>query len=107
MVLSRKKKQRFIVHIESELEDLIPGYLKNQRNDVGRIRKYLGSGDFDSIRRIGHSMKGSGGGYGFDEITSIGARIEEAAKSGDDTAIRDLADSLMDYLDGVEVVYDW
>jgi len=107
MVLSRNKKQRIVIHAEAELEDLIPGYLKNQRNDAGRIRKLLVSGDFEGIRRIGHSMKGSGGGYGFDEITAIGARIEEAAKGGDDTAIRDLTDTLLEYLDGVEVVYDW
>ena len=35
---------------------------------------------FDSLRTFGHNIKGSGGMYGFNEITEIGAVIEAAAK---------------------------
>lgn len=55
---------------------------------------------------MGHSMKGSGGGYGFDAITAIGNSLELAAKEQDETAIRDMVGELSDYLKRVEIVCD-
>jgi len=51
-------------------------------------------------------MKGSGGGYGFDEITAIGMRIESAAGEEDAAEIRRQVEALRDYLKRVEVIYD-
>jgi hypothetical protein len=55
---------------------------------------------------MGHGMKGSGGGYGFDAITNIGRKIEAAAKAGDAEAIRGGRDELALYLERIEVVYE-
>ena len=63
--------ERIVVRIDKDLEDLIPGYIKNRHNDIESMHTALESGDFENIRILGHSMKGSGGGYGFDEITTI------------------------------------
>jgi hypothetical protein len=49
-------------------------------------------------------MKGSGGGYGFDGITEIGLRLENAGKSSDIAAARAGVDDLEDYLRNVEVL---
>ena len=58
------------------------------------------------MRLLGHSMKGAGGGYGFDAITDIGAALEEAAKDNNPgKALRGVSD-LVAYLDRVEVVSD-
>ncbi|HEX9454062.1 MAG TPA: hypothetical protein VGA27_06875 [Candidatus Binatia bacterium] len=51
-------------------------------------------------------MKGSGGGYGFDDISVIGAALEQAAKQQDETAIRSGMERLVFYLDKVKVVYE-
>ena len=61
--------------------------------------------DLEEIQRTGHSLKGSGGGYGFDELTRIGAALEEAAADGDATSIAAELEVLADYLERVEVVY--
>jgi HPt (histidine-containing phosphotransfer) domain-containing protein len=51
-------------------------------------------------------MKGSGGGYGFDEISGLGRDIEQAAKSENAEMISTLIKRLDDYLKHVEVVYE-
>ena len=51
-------------------------------------------------------MKGSGGGYGFDEITDIGFKIETAAKEKNAGEILRQVHDLSDYLEKVEVVYN-
>ena len=95
-----------IVKIDEELFDLIPGYLKNRRQDIEIMRERLARGDFETIQGKGHSMKGSGGGYGFDEITEIGGLIEKVAKEKNGVLVGELVTRLADYLDNIEVVRD-
>ena len=97
---------KIIIQGDPDLEDLIPGFLENRRNDVEKLRTCLEADDFESMRILGHSMKGAGGGYGFDAITEFGASIEEAAKAGDAARIATTTDELAAYLERVEVVYD-
>ena len=49
---------------------------------------YLETNSFDSLRTFGHNIKGSGGMYGFNEVTEIGAVIEAAAKDEDMAIIK-------------------
>jgi HPt (histidine-containing phosphotransfer) domain-containing protein len=96
---------RHSVLVSSELRELIPGFLANRRLDIAQLREALARGDFDAARRIGHSLRGAGGGYGFPEITRLGAEIEARAKArGPD--LPGVVDALADYLDGVDVIFD-
>lgn len=94
------------ISIDKDLEDLIPGYLENRRRDIASIEEALRKNDFETIRILGHSMKGSGGGYGFDAITDIGKRIEEAAKKMETEEITRQITALSEYLDTINIVYE-
>lgn len=100
------RSDAFVIHVDPELADLIPGFLDNRRKDVAAMRAALERNDYETIRVLGHSMKGAGGGYGFDGITEIGASLEQAAKRADAEESRKWVDELSRYLDRVEVVYD-
>lgn len=93
------------VHIDKDLEELIPGFLANRQRDTGKIDDALASGDFDAIRMIAHSMKGSGGGYGFQPITDFGAQMEQAAVARDSATIAEANRALREYLQQVNVEY--
>jgi HPt (histidine-containing phosphotransfer) domain-containing protein len=95
-----------VVQVDKDLENLIPEFFATRRADVESIQGALLSGDFETVRILGHSMKGSGGGYGFDDISVIGAVLEQAAKQQDETAIRSGVGKLVFYLDKVKVVYE-
>ena len=97
---------KIVVHVDPDIEDLIPGFLENRQKDINVIKESLESSDYDTIERLGHTMKGSGGGYGFDEITEIGFKIENAAKEKNADEILRQVHDLSDYLGRVEVVYD-
>jgi hypothetical protein len=94
------------VRVDPELASLIPGFLDNRRHDVVLLLEVLNRADFQTARILGHSMKGSGGGYGFDGITDIGGDIEVAAINNDPIAIRTHVDALALYLTRVEIVSD-
>lgn len=97
---------KILVTVDEDLRELVPGYLENRRKDIAEIIAALNRNDFETIRSLGHKMKGSGGGYGFDEISEIGRIFEEAAKKADVGQIRDQANRLQNYIDNVEIIFE-
>jgi HPt (histidine-containing phosphotransfer) domain-containing protein len=93
----------FIVHPDPDLVDLIPTFLQHRHDDVVRVTEAVAAGDSETVRSIGHSMKGSGGGYGFDGLTEIGGALEDAGRDGDLEAAARSLDHLAAYLKNVEV----
>lgn len=100
-----KQAEKIVVHVDPEIADLIPGFLANRREDKEKMAEALTQGDFETIRVLGHSMKGAGGSYGFDAITDIGKSLEQAAKDSDAEGIKRSLQELSAYLDRLEVVY--
>jgi signal transduction histidine kinase len=97
---------RIIVHADPEIADLIPKFLENRSKDIDLIVDALEKKDLESVRTIGHGMKGAGGGYGFTGISDIGREIETAAKEQDSERILQGVKQLYEYLQRVEVIYD-
>ncbi len=98
--------EKFIAHVDPDLRELIPGYLENRHKDIEAIGAALKASDYKNIRALGHSMKGSGGGYGFMPISLIGGSIEKAAKEKSADRIQTQLDELLHYLEHVSIVYD-
>ena len=99
--------QKFIVHVDADLSDLIPGFLERKRCDALTILDGVSGEpiDFETVSRIAHKLKGEGGSYGLDAISIYGAEIEQAALNHDALAIRDYAKQLSVYLDNVHIEY--
>ena len=102
----KKPAKKIIAHVDPDLRDLIPGYLENRQKDITTIKNALKAADFAKIRVLGHSMRGSGGGYGFMPISKIGATIEMDAKNKDPDSIKNHLAELSDFLKRVTLVYD-
>ena len=100
-----KNEKIYRVQIESELEELIPGFMKNRHLDIAKIKTMLQANDFEAIKLVGHTMKGNGAGYGFNRISEIGRLIEETAKTEKGPGIEQLILDLSDFLKYVEVEY--
>lgn len=86
------------VTVDAELEDLIPGFLRKRREDVLRFRELLAAGQLDELRRHAHRLKGTGGSYGFPQISAIAAGLEQAACVADRDAAARAIDELAAYL---------
>lgn len=94
------------VRIDADLADLIPRYLDNRRVDLRDARDALRIGDYARLQRIGHNIRGSGGGYGFDQLAQIGNRLEQAGIAQQAEQAGLCLDDLADFLRRVEVIYD-
>ncbi len=91
--------------VSKDLEALIPRYLDRRHKEIEIFRTQLAAGDFEALRVGGHSLKGSGGGYGFPDLTRIGGTIETAAKAGDKATIEGALAEYADYMQRVEVTF--
>ncbi|MCX7003065.1 MAG: response regulator [bacterium] len=94
------------LRIPDEVRELAPAFLERRRQDVVALRAALADGQLAVIERIGHMLKGSGGSYGFDWITSIGAQLERAAHAADETTIVSEIDTLTRYLAQVTLTHE-
>jgi CheY-like chemotaxis protein/HPt (histidine-containing phosphotransfer) domain-containing protein len=98
------RPERILVKVPEGVEEAVPLFLEMAREDLQNLGDALRKADYARIRFIGHDLKGSGGGYGFDGVSVIGKLLEDAAKRSDpDDAGRQIA-ALAEYLDRVEVV---
>lgn len=98
--------ERISVRPPAGIEEVVPLFLETTRDDLQALSRLLNEQDYSKIRFIGHDLKGSGGGYGFDPISVIGKTIEEAAKRSDSDEISRQIALLTDYLSRVDVVLD-
>ncbi len=97
---------KLIIAVDAQIAALVPRFLANRAADVGKIRTALAGGDFEAIHVLAHGMKGSGGGYGFPEISRLGAAMEQSARQRDAAAIGVFAASLEAYLARIEIKAD-
>ena len=83
---------------DDEWAEMQEMYINHTFKEMNSIKDNIDSATFDSLRTFGHNIKGSGGMYGFNEITEIGATIESAAKEENRGQIKSNLDTLETFL---------
>ena len=99
------KPSRHVVCLEKDLEPIVTRFLGRKRAEIPRLRTALQGQDFEEIRRLGHDLKGAGEGFGFPDLTAVGAHLERSARSRDGGAINEQIDAMERYLASIEVRY--
>lgn len=94
---------KIVIEVDAELEELLPIFMRSRADDMRRLDAALATNDFITMRLVGHSMKGSGGAYGFDEVGRIGDTMEVAALAGDATVVAQQLARLREHLANIEV----
>jgi hypothetical protein len=102
----RKPAVKIIAHLDSDLSDLIPGYLRNREKDIKIKIQSIETTGFDEICILAHSMRGSGSCYGFIPISKINEALEESSKIKDLKQIKKHLAVLPDFLERVTLVYN-
>ncbi len=94
-----------IVEVEGWLADLVPRYLLHQRQELAQLEAAWSVGDLETLKLIGHKLRGSAASYGFTELADGAAALEKAAAAQDREAVRAAIDRFTDHLRTVQVVY--
>lgn len=95
-----------IVHVDASFEPLIPKFMANRKKEITAMTEAVDQGDFETVRKVAHGMKGVSGSYGFPAMTVVATRLEQAAKAADERSVRADLPVLASYLERVEIVYE-
>lgn len=79
---------------DPEFQALIREYLDYLVESLSSLQGNLNKRNYRSVQEFGHNLKGSGGGYGFDDLSSLGDSMEMAAEEEDRAAIETLIGKL-------------
>ncbi|MFQ6026618.1 MAG: Hpt domain-containing protein [Dehalococcoidia bacterium] len=101
----RSYPDKVIVRVEPDLREIAPEFLSNARDDLRSLRAALNSRDFETLRLLGHSMKGVGD-FGFEYLMEIGRGLERAAQTRNLPEAENLLHDMSSYLANVEVVFE-
>jgi HPt (histidine-containing phosphotransfer) domain-containing protein len=104
--LGRDSMQPRVVWLEKDLEQLVRRFLQRKHSELDRLRDALSNADFGTIRSAGHDLKGAGEGFGFPELSIVGAKLELAAKACDVELISVHIATMERYLKRLQVRFD-
>ena len=68
---------------DSDLSGLIDQFVCGLCEKVRNMQEALVNGDFQTLQKVAHQLKGAGGGYGYPKLTDLAKTLEDAAKSED------------------------
>ena len=83
---------------DEEWAEMQEMYINHTSKELAKIQDDVDAVEIDSLRTFGHNIKGSGGMYGFGEVTDLGTEIEASAKANDRNKIKSLLEELSSFL---------
>ncbi len=96
---------KYQVKVESMLESIMPVFLKSITEDLLKLRAAVDAQDFATLQALGHKIKGSAGGYGFDVLGAIARDLEFSAKEKNIEAAHGHFNSITEFLSDYEIIY--
>lgn len=97
--------ERTVVRIDRDFAPMIPRFMGNRRRELAAMREAVAKGDYETVRKLAHDIKGAGGSYGFDALSAMAAELEQAATAGQGTNVQAGLAALERYLATIDVQY--
>ncbi len=99
------KENRFNVRVNVELKELLPELFKEIHVELKNMKRALDGGDFETLNRLGHGLKGAAGSYTLNDLAAIFLKIETAAKNSDVSAAKKHMKAVTNYIERIEIEY--
>ena len=86
---------------DPDLAELVEIFVESLPQRIQTLQQAFDQGDWETLRRTAHQLKGAAGSYGFDPLSPAAARLEQAVASASDPeqeleGIRQALDELLD-----------
>ena len=98
-----RRPARIAVTPPEGFEALSRDYLARRKEAMSSLHDWLDRGDYDSVRRMAHDVKGTGAGYGFVPLSNMARSLEQAAAAADLARMQQALTSMEDYLESVDL----
>jgi HPt (histidine-containing phosphotransfer) domain-containing protein len=85
---------------DPDFQELIEMFCEGLADRRRELRSAFESGEVDRLRVTAHQLKGSGGGYGFRELSDLARHLEAACKTNA-AEIETRLDEILDHVDRI------
>lgn len=96
---------KYQIVVESMLESIMPIFLKSISDDLVKLQAAIAANDFAALQALGHKIKGSAGGYGFDQLGAMAKEMEFAAKDQKIEICQEQLNMMIDFMGNYEITY--
>jgi response regulator RpfG family c-di-GMP phosphodiesterase len=79
---SASGQHQSVYESDPQMKELIEGYIQRLPVEVAKLTELMQTSEIESLRRVVHQLKGSGGGYGFAQLTELAALADKSIKEG-------------------------
>ncbi len=83
---------------DPDFAEILEFYLASMSEKEVRIREMVRTGDFVSLQREAHQIRGSAANYGFPQLSDLSREVEEACRRGDFASAQRQADDMADFI---------
>ena len=88
---------------DTDVQKLVSNFVSYLPPRVGEILDLLRKEELDRVRKIVHQLKGTGGSFGFEQLTDSAARVEQRILGGEAIdAVRHEIESLIEFVRSIE-----
>ena len=94
---------RSSLEVDPDFQELLELFSVSIQETTEKLRTLLVASDMEQMQREAHKLKGAGGGYGFEGLTTEAAALESACKVRDLDQVRRTLDSLLNYVSRIEI----
>jgi HPt (histidine-containing phosphotransfer) domain-containing protein len=77
-----------LVQEDASFEEIVRQFVDGLGQRVTDMEHALTTGDLDTVKRVAHQLKGTGGGHGYALLSEAAAQMECDTVNGDLTALR-------------------
>ncbi len=87
---------------DPDFEDLLEMFAETVGERRVLLQQRFRAGNVDDMRVTAHQLKGAGGGYGFDGLSSVAAELEQACKENDIDRVGQSLDTVLEYMGRIQ-----
>ncbi len=88
---------------DEDFAELLLDFESSMRERRTLLAEAHANRDLESLRKLAHQLKGAGGGYGFDGLSSASADLEQACKGDNNSRIDAMFNLVFEYLGRIRV----
>jgi len=83
---------------DPDLGEIVELFVEEMPGRIEALVEQYNSGDWDSLRRTAHQLKGAAGSYGFTQVTPVAAALEQRLDRREpEETIREALEELVDF----------